>query len=388
MIPYAKQSITQEDIAAVLQVLGSDFLTQGQCVPAFERAIADHVGARFGTATNSATSALHIALLALDVGPGDRVWTTPITFVATANAALYCGATVDFVDIDPLTFNLSISALEEMLVRARVEGHLPKVVIPVHMGGSPCDMQSLARLADEYCFRVIEDASHAIGSWYGDGMVGNGRYSDITVFSFHPVKIITTGEGGMAMTNDKTLDLRIKLLRSHGITSDPAIMDSVPADSVFNYQQLMLGYNYRITEFQAALGLSQLNRLEAFVRERNRQAGQYRQAFSNLPVQCQVVAESDRSSYHLFLVRVTGCDDRRHRAIYDRMYAQGVMVNLHYIPVYLQPYYKRLGFKPGYCPEAESYYREVLTLPLFPGLKPNEWQHVVDAFRASIEETA
>lgn len=388
MIPYAKQSITQEDIAAVVQVLGSDFLTQGQRVPAFERAIADHVGARFGTATNSATSALHIALLALDVGPGDRVWTTPITFVATANAALYCGATVDFVDIDPLTFNLSISALEEMLARARVEDNLPKVVIPVHMGGSPCDMRSLARLAYEYGFRVIEDASHAIGGWYSDGMVGNGRYSDITVFSFHPVKIITTGEGGMAMTNDEALDLRIKLLRSHGITSDTEVMEPVPADSVFNYQQLTLGYNYRITEFQAALGLSQLDRLATFVEERNRQAGKYRQAFSGLPVQCQQVAESDRSSFHLFLVRVTGCDDRRHRAIYDRMYAHGVMVNLHYIPVYLQPYYKRLGFQPGYCPEAESYYREVLTLPLFPGLKPDEWQHVVDAFRASIEETA
>lgn len=388
MIPYARQSITQEDIAAVVQVLGSDFLTQGRQVPAFERAIADHVGARFGTATNSATSALHIALLALEVGPGDRVWTTPITFVATANAALYCGATVDFVDIDPLTFNLSISALEEMLLRARVQGQLPKVVIPVHMGGCPCDMRSIARLADDYGFRVIEDASHAIGGNYGDGKIGNGRYSDITVFSFHPVKIITTGEGGMAVTNDPALDFRTKLLRSHGITSDPTIMENVPADWVFNYQQLVLGYNYRITEFQAALGLVQLDRLEAFVLERNRQARKYRQAFSDLPVQCQQVAESDRSSYHLFLVRVTDCDDHRHRAIYDRMYAQGVMVNLHYIPVYLQPYYVQLGFQPGYCPEAESYYREVLTLPLFPGLKSDEWQHVVDAFSASIEETA
>jgi UDP-4-amino-4,6-dideoxy-N-acetyl-beta-L-altrosamine transaminase len=388
MIPYAKQSITQEDIDTVIQVLGSDFLTQGEMVPAFEQAVADRVGALFGTATNSATSALHIALLALDVGQGDHVWTSPITFVATSNAALYCGATVDFVDIDPDTFNLSMEVLVEKLDRARDEGKLPKVVIPVHMGGSPCDMSTLARLADEYGFRIIEDASHAIGGRFGDGMIGNGRFSDITVFSFHPVKIITTGEGGMTVTNNESLDHKMKMLRSHGITSDPKLMVPMPAELIFNYQQQQLGFNYRMTELQAALGLSQLNRLDAFITERNRQASDYRQAFSDLPVQFQQVAESDSSSYHLFIVRLSNCNEQRHRAVYDLMYTKDVMVNLHYIPVYLQPYYRGLGFQPGHCPEAELYYREALTLPLFPDLKHEEWQHVVEAFKTSLEETA
>lgn len=387
-IPYARQLISERDIEAVVDVLRKDYLTQGPVLPEFERAVAARVGARYATAVNSATSALHIALLALEVGQGDAVWATPITFVATANAALYCGATVDFVDIDAATFNLDAQALENKLRHARAAGQLPKVVIPVHMGGSPCDMQAIARLAQEYGFKIIEDASHAIGARYRGEPVGNCRYCDITVFSFHPVKIITSGEGGMATTNDATLDQRLKLLRSHGITSDPASMEPVAPDLIFNYQQVMLGFNYRMTEFQAALGLSQLERLDEFVAVRNRMAADYLREFAHLSLQCQQVPEENHSAYHLFIVRISGCDDRRHRAVYDRMHASGVTVNLHYIPVYLQPYYRKLGFRPGYCPQAEAYYREALTLPLFPGLERTDWERALRAFKSALEATA
>jgi UDP-4-amino-4,6-dideoxy-N-acetyl-beta-L-altrosamine transaminase len=387
-IPYARQLISDRDIEAVVDVLRKDYLTQGPALPAFECAVAEKVSARHATAVNSATSALHIALLALGVCPGDRVWTTPVTFVATSNAALYCGATVDFVDIDPATINLDVIALEGKLQVARAAGELPKVVIPVHFGGSPCDMRAISRLAVEYGFRVVEDASHAIGATYEGEATGNCRYSDITVFSFHPVKIITSAEGGMALTNDAGLDQQMKMLRSHGITGDPSLMEVVGTDLVFNYQQITLGFNYRMTELQAALGLSQLAQLDDFVAARNQMAADYLREFANLPVQCQYIPKSNYSAYHLFVVRLTGCDDRRHRAVYDYMHAHGVTVNLHYIPVYLQPYYRRLGFESGYCPQAEAYYREALTLPLFPGLVRGDWERVVSVFRSALKACA
>lgn len=387
MIPYGRQEITEADIEAVVGVLRSDYLTQGPVVPRFEQAVADYCGARHALTVNSATSALHIACLALGLGPGDWLWTSPITFVASANCALYCGARVDFVDIDPRTYNLCPEALERKLVQAQKEGALPKIVVPVHLCGQPCDMAAIHSLARRFGFRVIEDASHAIGGKYRGEPIGNGRYSDITVFSFHPVKIITTAEGGMALTNDAELAARMSLLRSHGITRDPAQMTH-EADGPWYYQQIALGYNYRMTELQAALGLSQLDRLDDYVARRHALAQRYDQLLADLPVTIPWQAPDGYSGLHLYVVRInpeqTG---RRHREIFEALRERGIGVNLHYIPVHTQPHYRQFGFSIGDFPEAERYYTEAISLPMYPALAEEQQRAVVEAMAAATAGT-
>jgi UDP-4-amino-4,6-dideoxy-N-acetyl-beta-L-altrosamine transaminase len=371
MIPYGRQDISEDDVAAVVAALRSDFLTQGPTVPAFERAIAGYCGSEHAVAVNSATSALHIACLALGVGPGDVVWTSPITFVATANCALYCGADVDFVDIDPRTYNLSVARLAEKLEHAEKAGRLPKAVIPVHLCGQSCEMADIHGLARRYGFRIIEDASHAIGGRYRGEPIGNCRYSDIAVFSFHPVKIITTGEGGMALTNDGALARRMQRLRTHGTTRDAADMTHAP-DGPWYYQQIDLGFNYRMTEIQAALGLSQLERLDEFVATRHAIARRYDDWLAALPVVTPWQHPDGHSGLHLYVIRLKLPEIRRsHRQVFEGMRAGGVGVNLHYIPVHLQPYHLRRGTRPGQYPEAERYYAEAMSLPMFPALDEN-----------------
>jgi len=378
VIPYGRQDISQADIDAVVAALRSDFLTQGPAVPAFEEAIAEYCGARYAVAVSNATNALHLACLALDVGRGDRVWTSPITFVASANCALYCGATVDFVDIDPRTYNLSADRLSEKLAKAAETGQLPKVLIAVHMCGQPCDMAAIHALSQRYGFRIIEDASHAVGARYKQEPVGNGRYSDITVFSFHPVKIITTAEGGMTMTNDNQLAKRLRRFRSHGITSDPADMIARDPREIWNYQQVDLGFNHRMTDIQAALGLSQAKRLDEFVARRRAIASRYDRM---LPVEKVVVPwqhAAGCSSYHLYVIRLK-LDQitKTHRQVYEAMRAAKILVNLHYIPVYRQPYYEQLGFDDVRCPEAERYFSDAMTIPLYPGLTDGQQDLIV-----------
>ena len=386
-IPYGRQDINQADIDAVVAVLRSDFLTQGPVVPAFEKAVADYCHAQHAVAVNSATSALHIACLALGVGRNDIVWTTAITFVASANCALYCGATVDFVDIDPLTYNLSVENLSERLILAEKAGTLPKVVIPVHLCGQSCDMASIHALGQKYGFKIIEDASHAIGGKYKDEPIGNSRYSDITVFSFHPVKIITTGEGGMAVTNDATLAKYMRLLRSHGITSALADMQPRPEHEIWNYQQIELGVNYRMTDLQAALGLSQMQRLDAFVAQRHVIAKRYDQLLAHLPVLTPWQHEDSYSVYHLYVIRLkSGEIQKTQRQVYNTLHAAEILANLHYIPVYRQPYYEQLGFKPGYCPQAEQYYSEVISIPMYPGLTAAQQNKVAVAICKAVEK--
>jgi UDP-4-amino-4,6-dideoxy-N-acetyl-beta-L-altrosamine transaminase len=385
MIPYGRQDISDADIAAVIDILRSDYLTQGPAVPHFEQAVAAKVGARYAVAVNAATSALHIACLALDLGPGDRLWTSPNTFVASSNCALYCGASVDFVDIDPRTYNLSVETLATKLEQAERTGTLPKIVVPVHYAGQSCDMRGMAALSQRYGFRVIEDASHAIGGRYQGEPVGNGRYSDITVFSFHPVKIITTGEGGMALTNDPLLAERLQRHRSHGITSHPEDMHSRPADEIWNYQQIRLGFNYRMTDIQAALGLSQLDRLDAFVEARHRIARVYDAELSGLPVRTPWQHPDTWSSYHLYPIRLQlQQTSKTQREVYDALRQAEILVNLHYIPVYRQPYYEALGFGPGHCPEAEQYHKEAISIPMYPGLTKEHQQIVIQAVRNAV----
>ena len=380
-IPYGRQDISDSDIQAVVDVLRSDYLTQGPAVPAFEKSLADYCGTRHAVAVNSATSALHIACLALDVGPNDVVWTAPITFVASANCALYCGARVDFVDIDSRTYNMSVERLAEKLAQAEQSGKLPKVVIPVHLCGQPCDMAGIHALSQRYGFRIIEDASHAIGGKYRGEQIGNCRYSDITVFSFHPVKIITTGEGGMSMTNDARLAKRMQLLRSHGITRDVNEMNHVP-DGPWYYQQIDLGYNYRMTDLQAALGLSQMQRLDVFVTKRHTIAMRYDQLLANLPVITPWQHADSYSGLHLYIIRLKLSKiGKTHRQVFEDLRATGIGVNLHYIPVYRQPYYEGLGFKAGYCQEAEQYYAEAISLPMYPGLTEERQDQVVAALQ-------
>ena len=378
IIPYGRQSISEADIQAVVDVLRSDFLTQGPVVPAFEQAVASYCRARHGVAASNATAALHIACLALGLGPGDALWTSPITFVASANCALYCGAQVDFVDIDPLTFNMSPVALEKKLVAAKLQGKLPKVVVPVHMCGQPCDMVAIHALSLKFGFKIIEDASHAIGAKYQGEPVGNCRYSDITVFSFHPVKIITTAEGGLSVTNDEQLASKMRLLRSHGISSTPTDMVHRPADEIWNYQQIDLGFNYRMTEMQAALGLSQLKQLDSFVAKRQALAMAYDRALADTPLLTPWQHPDTSSSYHLYPIQLPlGRTETTQRKLYQTLQKAGIQVNLHYIPVYLQPFYARMGFKPGHCPHAETYFKQAISIPLFASLTQTQWQHVV-----------
>lgn len=385
MIPYGRQEISVADIEAVVAVLRSDFLTQGPAVPAFEKAVADYCGAQYAVAVNSATSALHIACLALGVGKGDVIWTTPITFVASANCALYCGATVDFVDIDPGTYNLSVERLAAKLAQAEKTGKLPKVVIPVHLGGQPCDMAEIHALGERFGFKVIEDAAHAIGGRYKGKPIGNCQYSDITAFSFHPVKIITTGEGGMALTNDAQLAKRLRLSRSHGITSDAADMHSRLGDELWNYQQINLGFNYRMTDIHAALGLSQMQRVDEFVSRRQTIAKRYDEMLANMPIATPWQHPDSYSSFHLYLIRLKLGEIRKtHRHVYEAMHASGILVNLHYIPVYRQPFYEQMGFVTGYCQQAERYYAEAISLPMYPGLTKEQQDSVVAALGNAI----
>jgi UDP-4-amino-4,6-dideoxy-N-acetyl-beta-L-altrosamine transaminase len=384
MIPYGRQEISETDIRAVMEVLRSDWLTQGPAVPAFEKAVAGYCGARHAVAVNSGTSALHLACLALEVGPGDCVWTSAITFAASANCALYCGAWAEFVDIDPRTYNMSAAALAAKLERAELTGRLPKVVIPVHLCGQSCDMAAIQALGRRYGFRIIEDASHAIGGRYRGEPVGNCRYSDITVFSFHPVKVITTAEGGMAMTNDAALAKRMQLLRTHGITRDAGDMTR-EADGPWYYEQIALGFNYRMTDVQAALGLSQLARVDELVQVRNRLAARYDALLAADPVVTPWQRPDTESARHLYVVRLKLPDIRRsHREVFEAMRAAEIGVNLHYIPVYRQPYYTKLGASGAGCAEAERYYAEALTLPLFPALTEAQQDRVCAVLRQSL----
>ena len=375
-IPYGRQSISKNDIDAVIDVLNSPLLTQGPAVPKFEDAVAAKVGAKYGVAVNSATSALHIACLALGLGPGDTLWTTPTTFVASANCGLYCGAKIDFVDIDQQTGLMSVDALREKLVIAEKKKTLPKVVVPVHLCGTSCEMTSIAQLADQYGFYILEDASHAIGGSYKGENVGGCAHSSITVFSFHPVKIITTGEGGLATTNDPELARRMKELRSHGITKDEKRFER-PAPGPWYYEQQELGFNYRMTDLQAALGLSQLERLDAIVDERNLQLNHYRKHLSGLPIKLLEVPKDVKSSVHLAVILCESCDQKQHRQIFMGLRSAEIGVQLHYSPVHLQPYYRQLGFKEGDFPQSEMYGNSAISLPLYPGLRPEDQLRVI-----------
>lgn len=384
MIRYGQQEITQADIDAVVAVLRSVNLTQGPNIQQFEQNAAEHVGVKHAVAVNSATSALHIACLALELGPGDWLWTTPNTFVASANCALYCGAQVDFVDIDPRTYNLCPKALEVKLIAAEKGGKLPKILVPVHLCGQPCDMAAIHALGKKYGFKIIEDASHAIGGRYKGEPIGNCRYSDITIFSFHPVKIITTAEGGMALTNSDEVATRLGLLRSHGITRDPALMTQ-PMDGPWYYQQVALGFNYRLTDIQAALGVSQMTRLTTYVQRRHEIAQRYNELLADLPLTLPWQHPEGYSAYHLYVVRLQ-LDKMKntHLQVFEALRAKDIMVNLHYMPVHTQPYYSKMGFKQGDYPEAECYYREAISIPMHPTLTDDEQDQVVSVLREAV----
>lgn len=380
-IPYGKQNINQADVDAVVDVLKSDFLTQGPQVPAFEKSVAQLVGAQHALAVNSATSALHIACLALGLGKGDLLWTSPITFVASSNCALYCGADVDFVDIDSQTYNMSISALKLKLEQAKKDNKLPKIVVPVHLCGQPCDMAKIYALSQEYGFKIIEDASHAIGGKYQGTYVGAGQYSDITIFSFHPVKIVTTAEGGMALTNDAKLAQKMDLLRSHGVTRNQDLMSKEP-EGPWYYQQVDLGFNYRMTELQAALGVSQMHRLEQFVAKRHDIAKVYNQILQNLPVVLPYQLPETYSGLHLYVIRLKLDEiSKTRKEVFELLREKGIGVNVHYIPVHTQPYYENLGFKQGDFPEAESYYASAISLPMYPDLTQMQIEYIYQTLK-------
>ena len=375
MIPYGRQHITQTDIDAVTEILQSDFLTQGPAVPAFEERLAELTSAKYAVAVNSATSALHIACLALGIGPGSRVWTSPISFVASANCARYCGADIDFVDVDPDSGNMAVDKLRQKLEAARSSDSLPQLVIPVHLAGSSCDMQQIHYLAKEFGFAVIEDASHAVGASYQDEPVGSCRYSDITVFSFHPVKIITTAEGGMALTNNSELADKMRLLRSHGISRDESQMTE-PSHGAWYYQQLLLGFNYRMTDLQAALGLSQSRRLLPIIQKRQLLAANYHRLLADLPLSLPQLDDINISAWHLFIVRLN--DKSKRQAVFNGLRDAGIGVNVHYIPIHSQPYYQQLGFDWGDLPVAEDFYERIISLPMYPELTGEQQQYVAD----------
>lgn len=384
MIRYGQQDITSADIDAVIGVLKSVNLTQGPNIPQFEQGILAHTGAKHAVAVNSATSALHIACLALDLGPGDWLWTSPNTFVASANCALYCGAQVDFVDIDPRTYNLCPEKLRAKLIEAKTANKLPKIVIPVHFSGQPCNMAAIHALSQEYGFKIIEDASHAIGGKYKGEPIGNCRYSDITVFSFHPVKIITTAEGGMAVTNNDEVAIRLGLLRSHGITREPELMTK-SMDGPWYYQQVALGYNYRMTDLQAALGVSQLTRLSDYVAIRHQIAARYNELLSDLPIILPWQDPDSYNAYHLYVIRLKLDEIKAtHLQVFEALRAKDIMVNLHYIPVHTQPYYQEMGFRQGDFPESEQYYCDAISIPMHPTLTREEQDYVVASIREAI----
>lgn len=387
VIPYGKQHITDDDVEAVIKVLRSDFLTQGPVVPAFEKVIQKYCNIKHAIAVNSATSAIHISLLALGVSNNDYVWTSPITFVASANAALYCGAKVDFVDVDPLTYNLCPKALEAKLEQASKDGTLPKVVIPVHLAGQSCDMKAIYELSLKFNFYIVEDASHAIGGQYQGKAIGSCNYSDISVFSFHPVKIITTAEGGVAVTKSKKLASRLSLFRSHGITRDQNLM-TCQNEGAWYYEQIELGYNYRMTDIQAALGISQMQRLDDYVKRRHEIANYYNFYLKDLPLICPYQDLSCFSSFHLYIVRIDldKVTPLTHRVIFDLLRNEGILVNLHYIPVYLQPYYQKMGFQKGDFPNSEKYYSTALSLPIYPTMSQNQQDQVVNIIKKLIKK--
>lgn len=384
MITYGRQDITQEDIDAVIECLQSDYLTQGPQIKKFEQSVLVHTGAQHAVAVSNATAALHIACLALELGPGDWLWTSPNTFVASANCALYCGAQVDFVDMDPRTYNLCPDRLEEKLIKAEKAGKLPKIVVPVHLTGQPCDMAAIHALSHKYGFKIIEDASHAIGGQYKGEPIGNGRYSDITVFSFHPVKIITTAEGGMALTNSAELASRLGLLRSHGITREPAYMTE-PMHGPWYYQQVALGFNYRMTDMQAALGVSQMTRLTDYVKLRHNIAQRYNELLADLPLTLPWQHTDSHSAYHLYVVRLQlDKITASHRQVFEALWAKEIMVNLHYIPVHTQPYYQQFGFKQGDYPQAEQYYRDAISIPMHVNLSDADLLFVASSLREAM----
>ncbi|WP_341958975.1 UDP-4-amino-4,6-dideoxy-N-acetyl-beta-L-altrosamine transaminase [Pseudomonas sp. RC10] len=381
MIPYGRQSLDQADIDAVVEVLKSDWLTQGPTIERFEVAMAARCEAGFGVAVCNATAALHIACLAAGLGEGDWLWTSPNTFLASANCGRYCGANVDFVDIDPYTWNLDADALAQKLKIAEGEGTLPKVLVAVAFSGQSCEMRAIRELSRRYGFVVIEDASHAVGARYAGRPVGCGEYADMTVFSFHPVKIVTTGEGGLVLTNRPELAEHLRRLRSHGMTRDPAQMDE-PSHGPWYYQQVELGFNYRITDMQAALGLSQLDKLEGFLARRRALVARYQTLLADLPLTLPTLQPDAESAWHLYVVRVqTEGLSVSHRVVFEGLRAAGIGVNVHYIPVHLQPYYRDLGFRPGDFPEAEAYYAQAISLPMYPAMTDEQQDYVVDHLR-------
>ena len=383
-IPYGRQEITEEDIEHVSQVLHSEWLTQGPIVPQFERQVAQYCQAQYGVAVNSATSALHLACLALGLGEGDWLWTSPITFVASANCGLYCGARIDFVDIDSETFNLCPKALELKLNAAEKSGRLPKVVVLVHMAGQSCDLKSIHALAQQYHFKIIEDASHAIGGQYLNQPIGQCRFSDITVFSFHPVKIITSGEGGMAVTNNKQYADKMVQLRQHGITRDPSEMTKEP-DGPWYYEQTGVGFNYRLSDIHAALGLSQLQRIDQYISTRQALASRYSELLADLPILLPLQQADCYSAFHLYIIRLDPQKNTAsHLDVFESLTAQGIGVGLHYIPVHLQPFYQRMGFTEGDFPKAEAYYQQAITLPLYPTLNHQQQEQVISALTEAL----
>lgn len=384
MIPYGRQTIDAEDIQAVVDVLRSDFLTQGPVVPRFEQALANHCGVQNAIAVNSATSALHLACLALGAGPGDRVWTSPNTFVASANCALYCGSTIDFIDIDPRTYNMCAEALAVKLAKAQTTGTLPKIVIPVHFAGLPCDMKAIRALSLRYGFKVIEDASHAIGADYSGTVIGDCNFSDITVFSFHPVKIITTAEGGVATTRSSELAHKMRLLRTHGISRDSLELER-KNEGAWYYEQHFLGFNYRMTEIQASLGLSQLKHLDEWITRRHEIADSYDAELTGLPLVLPQRPSGSHSSLHLYVVQIDHTRTQlTRRVVFDRLRANGVGVNVHYIPVHIQPYFHNLGFRAGQFPVSESYYSRCISIPMFAGLSDSDQALVIRALREAM----
>ena len=381
MIPYGRQSITNEDIEAVVSVLKSDYLTQGPLVPKFEDSIKAACDVEYTVAVNSATSGLHIACLALGAGPREYVWTTPNSFVASANCALYCGAEIDFVDTDPKTFNMSPERLEEKLIKAKAKGALPKIVIPVHLTGQPCNMAAIHKLSQEYGFSIIEDASHCIGGRYKDKPIGACEFSDITVFSFHPVKIITTAEGGACTTNSAELSQKMNLLRSHGVTRDSNLMTH-ESHGPWYYQQVALGLNYRMTEMQAALGVSQMTRLHDFVARRHELAARYNELLKDFPLDTPYQHPDSYSGYHLYVIQPHFDKlSKTHLEVFKELRAAGLGINLHYIPIHTQPYYQNLGFKPGDFPVAEDYYSKSISIPLYHSMTNAQQDEVVDILK-------